>query len=286
MSVIKGDGYTCIADTIVFTDMDGTLLDHHTYDISPALPMLAKLRQRNVPVIPTTSKTFAELIALREAYDLDGPFIVENGAAVYLPHKFFPQKVSGTVWTEGFWCKSLSSPRMYWLKIVERLKDEFAGEFIGFDDMSTEQIIDATGLKQEEAERAAKRQFGEPILFTGTEQRKNAFIETAKHRGANVLEGGRFMHICGDVDKGAALNWFASTYTQQFSLSQPPTTIALGDSGNDIAMLEQANIGIRILSPTRPPPEVNKTSGQLYTSTQYGPSGWNEMLERYFNNNI
>ena len=49
---------------LVFTDMDGTLLDHHDYSYAPALNMLDILKGRHIPVIPTTSKTKAELDSL------------------------------------------------------------------------------------------------------------------------------------------------------------------------------------------------------------------------------
>ena len=57
---------------LVVTDLDGSLLDHHSYDFSPAKPWLARLKQLGVPVIPVTSKTRAELIHLREALGLTG----------------------------------------------------------------------------------------------------------------------------------------------------------------------------------------------------------------------
>ena len=47
--------------TLVFTDMDGTLLDHHTYSFEAAKPALKALEEKDIPVVPTTSKTFAEL---------------------------------------------------------------------------------------------------------------------------------------------------------------------------------------------------------------------------------
>ena len=53
--------------TLVFTDMDGTLLDHHTYSFDAAKPALNALDEKNIPVIPTTSKTFAELQPLRKS---------------------------------------------------------------------------------------------------------------------------------------------------------------------------------------------------------------------------
>ncbi|WP_340638223.1 hypothetical protein [Salinicola tamaricis] len=56
---------------LVFTDLDGSLLDHHSYDWQPAAPWLERLAAAGVPVIPTTSKTRAELLALRRELALE-----------------------------------------------------------------------------------------------------------------------------------------------------------------------------------------------------------------------
>ena len=64
---------------LVFTDLDGTLLDHDSYRWQPAAPWLERLRLSNVMVIPVTSKTRAELMPLRRELGLhDSPFIAEN----------------------------------------------------------------------------------------------------------------------------------------------------------------------------------------------------------------
>lgn len=261
--------------SLVFTDMDGTLLDHYSYDFSPASPTLAKLSDRGIPVIPTTSKTYAELIELRKTIGLTGPFIVENGAAIYIPHGFFAQKPTATVWQDGFWCHSFIQPRQYWLKVLEYVAKDFVGEFSQFSTMTTEDIQDCTGLSSQEAERAARRQYGEPLLWHGSDERKREFIQAVKKRGAYPLEGGRFIHISGDCNKGVAMNWLVDEFERQRKVNTQ--SIALGDGKNDIAMLDAASIAVRIASPTHTPPELQKQD-QVYTSTLLGPEGWTEML--------
>ena len=260
--------------TLVFTDMDGTLLDHHTYSFEAAKPALSALEQKAIPVIPTTSKTFAELQPLRERIGLDGPFIIENGAAIFIPHGFLKQKPGGTVWIDGYWCKAFISNKNYWIKLLEKMGSEFDGKFKQFSKMSLEEIQEATGLDEYSASLAAKRQFGEPILWLGSEEEKLRFMNIVKDRGAFPLEGGRFIHISGNCDKGQALKWLASEYQKQFATKV--NTVALGDGKNDVAMLEAAHVPIRILSPVNPPPAIQKE--EVYTSTLTGPEGWNEML--------
>lgn len=261
--------------TVIFTDMDGTLLDHHTYSFEAATPTLTALKKRDIPVIPTTSKTFAELLELRKTIGLDGPFIVENGAAIYIPHGFFEQKPAGTTWQDGFWCKAFISNKSYWLKLLEILKSDFGSHLSHFSKMSIEDIQAATGLDEASASRAAQRQFGEPILWKGSESDKAFFLKAIRDRGGYPLEGGRFIHLSGDCNKGMALRWFMEEYRRQHQC--PTQSIALGDGKNDIAMLEAADIAVRIASPSHPPPPLEKQQ-HVYTSTRLGPEGWTEIL--------
>jgi mannosyl-3-phosphoglycerate phosphatase len=46
---------------LIFTDLDGTLLEQATYSFEAALPALQALRERNIPLIICTSKTRAEI---------------------------------------------------------------------------------------------------------------------------------------------------------------------------------------------------------------------------------
>ncbi len=70
---------------LVFSDLDGTLLDERTYSWAAARSGLELLAGRSVPLVLVTSKTLAEVEPLRRDMQLGDPFIVENGAAVFLP---------------------------------------------------------------------------------------------------------------------------------------------------------------------------------------------------------
>ncbi|HEY4579910.1 MAG TPA: HAD-IIB family hydrolase, partial [Candidatus Acidoferrales bacterium] len=64
---------------IVFTDLDGTLLDYHTFSWTAANEALAEIERRRVPLVFCTSKTRAEIEALRRKIGNAHPFISENG---------------------------------------------------------------------------------------------------------------------------------------------------------------------------------------------------------------
>ncbi|WP_158968988.1 mannosyl-3-phosphoglycerate phosphatase [Paraglaciecola sp. L3A3] len=263
--------------TLIFTDLDGTLLDHHTYSFAPAVKILKKLKNLDIPVIPNTSKTYAELFELRKELQLDTPFIIENGAAIYIPIHFLPQQPNGTLEKSGYWIKEFSPKVQHWIDIIESLKDTFNGEFEHFSNMTVKRITQVTGLSESEAKLAANRGYGEPVNWLGNEQSKQLFIHALQEMGATPLQGGRFLHVTGHSDKGQALIWLLNEYKKQHPELQCES-IALGDGQNDVAMLEVASLAIRILSPTTPPPELKRTN-KVLTSHNFGPTGWSECIE-------
>ena len=270
---------------LVFTDMDGTLLDHHSYSFQPAVPMLEKLAQHDIPVIPNTSKTFAELMTLREQIKLDTPFIVENGAAIYIPKSTFPEQPEETESDGDYWVKAFSKPRQFWLVLLAQYANEFKSCYKGFSDMTNDELSLATGLSLKDAHLANTRQFSEPLNWLGDDKQKSDFTIKMQAAGANVLQGGRFVHISGKCNKGIAMNWLSKQYEKHYksnaadALKQITKNIALGDSFNDNDMLEAADIAVQIKSPKHSYPKLLRTDN-LWQSQNTGPSGWTECLQQ------
>jgi len=263
---------------LIFTDLDGTLLDHYTYEYEDAKACMKRLLGHGIPIIPNTSKTFAELLQLRKRLELSGPFIVENGAAIFINKDFLPEKPRGAVWQDGFWVKSFSSKRNYWLGLIKKITPEYGHLFESFMNMSLERIIELTGLDEEDALLSSQRQFGEPLLWKGTDEQLEKFILMLHRLGAHPVTGGRFLHIDGDCNKGVALAWLLKEYQRQHK-GITISTIALGDGKNDVSMLEVADTAVRIASPVHEPPKLERTI-KLYTSNQLGPKGWTEVLDQ------
>lgn len=264
---------------LVFTDLDGSLLDHHTYSYADALPQLAILEQLGIPVIPATSKTRREIEHLRATLDNAHPFIVENGAAVYIPVGYFDSQPVATVEREAYWVREFSAPREKWLGILQALSSEFSGEYDYFFHAGTAGIMHMTHLPEERALEANQREYSEPVKWLGDEVRKAEFISCLQSRGASVLQGGRFLGVSGDCDKGRALAWLRQVYQQ----SEPATAchdLAIGDSGNDCAMLEAAETALLVRSPVHEFPVLQRADGVIF-STEFGPAGWAEGVARW-----
>jgi mannosyl-3-phosphoglycerate phosphatase family protein len=264
---------------LVFTDLDGSLLDHHTYSYQDAIPQLRQLRQLDIPVIPASSKTRVEIERLRTELDNTHPFIAENGAATYIPVGYFHSQPKGTVARDGYWIHELSPPRATWLDVLEKLEGDFPGSFDYFHRAGTEGIMRMTNLPRERAEEANRREYSEPVKWYGDDREREVFLARLAEAGALVLQGGRFLSVGGDCDKGRALAWLKDTYRQAHA-AQACHDIAIGDSRNDCAMLEAAETALLIRSTVHEFPALARTEG-VFRSGGYGPAGWAEGVARW-----
>ncbi len=268
---------------LIFTDMDGSLLNHFDYNFDAAKPLLTQLRGQQVPVIPCTSKTAAELFTLREAMQSEAPFITENGAAVFIPVGSLLQQPDDTIEQDGYWVKAFTETREHWLSLLAKIKDKYDGCFNHFHQMTLADIIAATGLDEQSAEQASQRQYGEPVMWLADDAKKAEFVAELESLGAKVLQGGRFIHVSGNADKGQALQWLATQYQCYSFTPKPIKTVAIGDSHNDVAMLEAADIALLMPSPVHELPKVERKKN-TYIAETVAPEGWQQGVKQIIKN--
>ncbi|PJI92359.1 mannosyl-3-phosphoglycerate phosphatase [Yoonia maricola] len=241
---------------LVFTDLDGTLIDHDTYDWAAAKPGLNALNALSAGIILASSKTAAEMAILREKIGVaQWPAIVENGAG-FLP----PFNTT---------CPSAADYETI-RSALDRVTPDLRQLFTGFGDVTAAQVADMTGLLVRDAALAQMRCFSEPGQWSGTVPQKNAFLAALAEQGVRSQQGGRFLTLSLGRNKVDQMRSIIDTY-------QPRHTIALGDAPNDIAMLEHADIGIVVANPARPPlpPLKTEAAGRIIRTKEAGPVGWN-----------
>jgi mannosyl-3-phosphoglycerate phosphatase len=238
---------------LVFTDLDGTLLDHETYGWAPARPALARLAAIRAVVIPATSKTRAEVAPLMAEMGLTGPAIVENGAgAIRMP-------------------AGATSPPPCIDRIraaIASLPAEIRLPFQSFGNMTSREVAARTGLPMAAAARARAREFSEPGAWTGGHAALAAFEAALAPHGLTLRQGGRFMHVLHGVDK-------AQRMAEIIAALGPCPVIALGDAPNDAEMLQAADIAIMVPNPSGPPPFTAATMpAHAILAPGPGPAGW------------
>lgn len=257
---------------LIFTDLDGTLLDHDTYRWEKAEPALALCRKLEVPLILASSKTRSEMNVLRLELGLASPFISENGGGIFFPAECELEPPSDALLIDDYWKWSLGPPYPELVAALQDIRNELHWTISGFSDMTVDEISRLTGLDSERARLAAMREYDEPFIVSKSEEvDKERLIEAAAKRGLQVTEGGRFYHLHGACDKGEALD----RLTRWFRTRRGPVkTMALGDSPNDLSMLRRVDYPVLVRS-SRAYPDLLKEIPYLKTTAEKGPAGWN-----------
>lgn len=256
--------------TIIFTDLDGTLLNPKTYSFEEAAPALALIIERDIPLILCSSKTRTEMEVYRKRLRNKHPFIVENGAALYLPQGYFPFP-TGSVGGRDYIVSEFGIPYREIRRNFVSLRERLGVSVKGFGDMSVEEIAKVTGLSSDEAALARDREYGEPFIF---EQRPDdRFLSAIEERGLRWTQG-KLYYIMGNYDKGKAIRRLKSWYQSEYGKLM---TIGLGDGLNDLPLLSEVDRPVLIpkedgsYDPRIELPGLMKAEG-------IGPAGWNRAI--------
>jgi mannosyl-3-phosphoglycerate phosphatase len=255
---------------LVFSDLDGTLLDHRTYSYDAARPAIDLLREKKIPLILCTSKTRAEIEDLRTVLGNTEPFIAENGGAIFIPAGYFPGEIPGTEKGSEYWVIELGTPYVRLLEFFSRVKALFPGKLRGFSDLTAREVAELTGLSLREAELAAKREYDEVFLAEDA-----AVVETVKvmaaSSGLKITQGGRYFHLTGDNDKGEAVRRLQAIYDG--GKSGVRCSIGLGDSLNDLPMLQAVDFPVLVQKPGGQYDPAIRMDNLIF-APGIGPEGW------------
>ncbi len=232
---------------VVMTDLDGCVLDPKTYKYDKTLPLIQRLRKQDIEIIFNSSKTRAEQLLYMDRLGLkDIVFIVENGAAIYIPKK----KASLHVIELNKKCrdhgdyyvcilgKTVHEIRSMISDIIEKYRDHV----IWMDEITPRLFSELTGLPEDEAVLALKREYSY-LFIPKTKDRAtiDEVLNKIRERGLNIQVGGvGISQINGDHDKGEALLLLRGIVEEY----RDAHIIAVGDAMNDAPMLKIADTGV------------------------------------------
>jgi mannosyl-3-phosphoglycerate phosphatase len=260
---------------VIFTDLDGTLLDRNTYSFEPAQPALDLIKQEEIPLVLSSSKTMAEIEFYRKELENDHPFISENGGAVFIPRDYFSFRFPYDRETDRFFVLELgiSYPRI--IEILDSIKKETGISMKGFSDLTEKEISSLCGLDLKKAGWAKKREYDEPFIIEGGEKEINIVKRRIEEKGMTYAWGGRFHHLLGKNDKGKAVEILKKLYENKFSSI---STVGIGDSLNDLPMLSVVDHPIFLKGEDRVSPEALSPIQNCAVIHGAGPQAWNEAI--------
>ena len=240
-----------MAHWIVVTDLDGTLLDHR-YRFAAAEALIGRLEAAGIPVVPCSSKTAPEMRHFRRIAGLRSPFIVENGGAIHCQRtdlRWSPAGDHGCC--DGELVDCLGLPAQSLLPSLAALSQDLALALEPLVEMSLDRVVALTGLAPQAASLALNRQWSVPFLPPANAD-VMALEQAAARRGLKVLQGNRFCHLIGSgCDKGLAVQRLRQRW-----LGGESRVLALGDSPNDSAMLDSADLAVVVPGADGPHPRL------------------------------
>ncbi len=256
---------------LIFTDLDGTLLNADDYRYDSALPVIQQLQAYQIPVIPVTSKTRCEVECLCEEIGLRDSFIVENGSGIFIPETDQKLAQSDSQTSGGYGLKLLGCSYAEARQGLKQLANAIKHPLKGFADLSETELMQLTGLTTVAVKRAKNREFTEPFITP-----KNidpAIIETTVQQlGFQMVIGDRFSHLMGqNAGKGKAVQWLVEQYQRCFP-NVTIQTLGLGNSPNDLAMLQAVDLPIIVPGKQGPHPSLNDFGWHVASAP--GSQGW------------
>jgi mannosyl-3-phosphoglycerate phosphatase len=320
---------------VVFTDIDGTLIDINTAEYGKKTRgLISSLKEKNIPLILASAKTWLEQNKIREDLGLSDPFIVENGGAIVIPKGYFVESALKDIQYSSRQAEERVKKVRNGNQIIRKdmriiddtefkhddgrtktpltlttvtvielgkpvdniraklsaIRKKYTINFKGVADVSVEELSNIVSMPIEQAKRMADRRYGETILQI---ERKDVarLIKYAKDEGMRAIHGGRFFDVTIGNDKGKAVEILRNLFKNKFH--DDVTFFGIGDSTNDVSMLNLMDVPILVQKPDRSwldyeikIPEnvdssnISNNNNNIIKINGIGPNGWENAIHK------
>lgn len=261
--------------TILFTDLDGTLLDFKTYSAELAKPVFQKANSAGVPIIFCSSKTYAEQLPYLKELTSHHPIIVENGSAIFIPKNYFSTDIAYNNIRNDYAVIEFGISSGSIIKVFDSIRAKLKFNIRRFDELSVKEVSNITGLNYEAAQRAIQRDYS--ITFNSEDPRFDNSIMNRELDEYNLISypGGRFFTITSkNADKGKAVKALTSLYQREYGEIK---TIGIGDSYNDFPMLRSVDAAYLVQNPEGNWADIELDN--LKKIDAVGPRGWIKIVD-------
>ena len=256
-------------DILIFTDLDGSLLNHSNFEFYTIKPFILKCLRNNIRIIPNTSKTKNEVEFFSEQLGVDIPFIVENGSAIHnldLVCSHFGKNNKSLI-------LSRTADEIFEI-FNNKVPLSLRNQCLFLKDMNASKQSKVLGLNGEQLTSALNRLYSIPLIFNGPIEIKNELISIFNDLDIKLHEGGRVINICDNCSKGDAMKIILK---KMEDIKKKYHSIVIGDSPNDISMLALSNQPCVVPLPDQENLKKLKLK-KVIRANQVAPDGWKEVV--------
>ena len=268
---------------LIFTALEGALVDPRTDSFAGAEEALSELDRRKIGFVLLTSRTREQIEPLRRKLGHNHPFVTENGGGIFFPDGYFSLRIPGAVRTARYLSIAQGRPYAEVCEALDDIAEECAVGVAGFHHMSLREIADNTGLRPRNAELARAREFDEPFYFTSADDKAIArFVETARERGFDTRRGPTFWHLSARCDAARAVRSLAQLFREATHIKL--RLVGIGGGEEDLAWLRAVDLAILLpdsREAAKPSENLQENPGRTRTIVMGdapGPVGWNKAI--------
>ena len=202
---------------IVFADIDSAPPMHLFEPGDRQAALLEALAVRRITLVLCSRRTRAEVESIRQHLGVFHPFVCENGAAAFVPERYFGSDLEDTRKVGGYQAIEFGSPYQQVVDTIRRVTDRLGLRVQGFHDMSVEQVSREHGLPLLEARLAKLREYSEPFrLLSANPVAEYRLLKALSAAGLTCVTLGPFHHAGTVPGAGAAAAVLATLYRIAF----------------------------------------------------------------------
>jgi len=263
---------------LIFTALEGALLDPRTRSYAEAEEALSELDRRRIPLVLVTSLTRDEIEPLRRKMGHGHPFITESGGGIFFPDGYFNIKIPNAERSGRYLCVALGLPYEEVCAALDDVAEETGVGVAGFHHMSAREVAENTGLKPRDAELARRRGFDEPFFFTSADEGAIArFVTAAKERGFNARPGQTFWHFSSGCDAARAVRLLTKLFRDATRIKL--RAVGIGPAFEDLPWLRSVDHAVFLGGPSANSDHLDTIRPENGTPVNAsGPAGWNTSI--------
>lgn len=201
---------------IAYVDLD-SVPPPATAQHSRLAAVLERLAAERITLVFCSHGSRAEIESVRQALGVYHPFVSENGAAAFVPGRYFGSDPETPRVVGGYHAIEFATSYEEVVETLRRAADRLSLEVLCFRDMAVEQVARECGLALLDARRAKLREYSEAFRLAAenpiAERRLLKALESA---GLRCVRRGGFHHAAAVAGPRAAIAALTTLYRLAF----------------------------------------------------------------------
>jgi predicted mannosyl-3-phosphoglycerate phosphatase (HAD superfamily) len=244
---------------VVFTSLEGTLLDEDTFEARSSRSILRRLAAAAIPVVPVTEMTLSEVEPIAREHGMRHAMIIEAGGAI-------------ARWTDSSWEIEPRGPEGdVLLDAIAAVEARSGADLTVYSVLPDHDATRLSGKSGAMLDGSRERGYSEPFVIERGNVTKVA--KAASSLGFTLRRGRRFFHLC----RADALRSAFSCLCDELRCD---LAIAVGGLPLDAEFLSRADISIIVpRADGTPDPELLARMPHARIAPAPGSRGWAKAIE-------